>query len=102
MWPQEFKIIPIIPIKKKSSAVKVLNRRIENKAKDFIGENKFGLRKGRETRDAIAVLRTCSPHTPDVSMSKGTRSTPAMMSEYLAILLSSAADAADQTSVLLS
>jgi len=35
-------------------------------------------------------------------MTKGTKSTPAMMSEYLAILLSSTAEAADPTSVLLS
>jgi len=35
-------------------------------------------------------------------MMKGTKSTPAMMSEYLAILLSSAADAADPASILLS
>jgi len=38
--------------------LKVLNRRIENKAKDFIGENQFGFRKGHGTREAIGVLRT--------------------------------------------
>jgi len=73
----EFKRIVMIPIKKKANAVecgdyrtlslichaskillKVLNRRIENKAKDFIGENQFGFRKGRGTREAIGVLRT--------------------------------------------
>jgi len=37
-----------------------------------------------------------------ISMTKGTKPTPAMMSEYLAIWLSSAADAADPASVLLS
>ena len=42
-----------------------------------------------------------SPHTPDVSLTKGTKSTPAMMSAYLAFLFSSAADAADPASVML-
>jgi len=51
---------------------------------------------------SFTMLNAYSSHTPDVSMTKGTKSTPAMMSEYLAILLSSAADAADPASVLLS
>jgi len=37
---------------------KVLNRRTENKAKDFIGENQFGFRKGRGTSEANGVLMT--------------------------------------------
>jgi len=51
---------------------------------------------------SFTKLIACSPHTPDVSMTKGTKSTPAMMSVYLAILFSSTADAADPASVLLS
>ena len=50
---------------------------------------------------SVTKTSACSPHTPDVSMTKGTKSTPAMMSAYLAFLLSSAADAADPASVLL-
>jgi len=76
-WPQEFKRLETILIKKKANAMecgdyrtlslichaskillKVLNRRIENKAKAFIGENQFGFRKGHGTREAIGVLRT--------------------------------------------
>jgi len=38
--------------------LKVLNRKVENKAKDFIGENQFGFRKGCGTREAIGVLST--------------------------------------------
>src|SRR6476469_5425016 len=35
----------------------ILTNRIEAKARDFIGRNKFGYRKGCGTRDAIGVMR---------------------------------------------
>ena len=37
--------------------LKIMMRRIEAKAKDFIGRNQFGFRKGLGTRDAIAVIK---------------------------------------------
>src|SRR5260221_14745718 len=37
--------------------LKILTKRIETKAKDFIGSNQFGFRKGCGTREAIGVLR---------------------------------------------
>src|SRR6476469_3847903 len=37
--------------------LKILANRIEAKARDFIGRNQFGLRKGCGTRDAIGVMR---------------------------------------------
>src|SRR6476619_2396855 len=36
---------------------KILTTRIEAKARDFIGRNQFGFRKGCGTRDAIGVMR---------------------------------------------
>src|ERR1043165_6270645 len=75
-WPKHFTRVVMIPIKKKKNAVecedhrtislishaskimlKILTKRIEAKAKDFIGRNQFGFRKGRGTREAIGVLR---------------------------------------------
>jgi len=50
---------------------------------------------------SFTKLIACSPHTPDVSITNRRKSMPAMMSEYLAILLSSAADTANPASVLL-
>src|SRR6476661_4886439 len=37
--------------------LKILSDRIKAKARDFIGRNQFGLRKGCGTRDAIGVMR---------------------------------------------
>src|SRR6476469_8097283 len=37
--------------------LKILTNRIEAKARDFIGRNQFGFRKGCGTRDAIGVMR---------------------------------------------
>src|SRR6478609_5327045 len=37
--------------------LKILTNRIEVKARDFIGRNQFGFRKGCGTRDAIGVMR---------------------------------------------
>ena len=66
----------MIPIEKKKNAVecgdfrtisliahaskimlKILTKRIEARAKDYIGRNQFGFRKGCGTRDAIGVMR---------------------------------------------
>ena len=37
--------------------LKILTNRIEAKARDFIGRNQFGFRKGCGVRDAIRVMR---------------------------------------------
>src|SRR5580698_431469 len=37
--------------------LKILTKRIESKAKHFIGQNQFGFRKGCGTREAIGVMR---------------------------------------------
>src|SRR5580698_4570128 len=72
VWPEDFTRVAMIPIQKKSNAIdcedhrtinlishaskillKILTKRIEAKAKAFIGQNQFGFRKGCGTRDAI-------------------------------------------------
>ena len=76
IWPTDFTRVVLVPLQKKINAVncedhrtislishaskimvKILTERIEYKAKNFIGRNQFGFRKGRGTRDAIGVLR---------------------------------------------
>lgn len=75
-WPKDFTRVVMIPLKKKPNAVecedhrtislishaskillKILTKRIEAKAKEFIGKNQFGFRKGCGTREAIGVIR---------------------------------------------
>jgi len=75
-WPEDFTRVVMIPLQKKANAVecsdhrtislishaskimlKVLTKRIEEKAKDLIGRNQFGFRRGCGTRDAIGVIR---------------------------------------------
>src|SRR6478609_7599 len=76
IWPSDFTRVVMIPLQKKMNAVecsdhrtislishaskilpKILTNRIEAMAKDFIGRNQFGFRKGCGTRDAIGVMR---------------------------------------------
>ena len=76
LWPVDFIRVVMIPLQKKVNAVecgnhrtislvlhaskillKIITNRIEAKAKDFIGRNQFGFRKGWGTRDAIGVMR---------------------------------------------
>jgi len=38
----------------------VLRKRIERKIKDVLGEDQFGFRRGKVTRDAIGVLSVIS------------------------------------------
>ena len=40
--------------------LKILTKRIESKAKDFISRNQFGFRRGCGTREAIGVIRMLS------------------------------------------
>ena len=42
---------------------KILRRRIEKKIEDVLRENQFGFRRGKETRDAIGMLRIMSERT---------------------------------------
>src|SRR6478609_11240968 len=75
-WPSDFTRVVMIPLQKKMNAVecsdhrtislishasktllKILTNRIEAEARDFIGQNQFGFRKGCRTRDAIGVMR---------------------------------------------
>ena len=42
---------------------KKLRRRIEKKIEDVLGEDQFGFRKGKGTRDAIGMLRIISQRT---------------------------------------
>lgn len=78
-WPNDFKETVMIPLQKKPNAtecsdhrtislishaakilLKVLKKRLEAKTEaiHFIGEDQFGFRAGKGTRDATAVLRT--------------------------------------------
>src|SRR5277367_1279237 len=81
-WPEDFTRVVMIPLPKKANAVecsdhrtislishaskimlKVLTKRIEAKAKDLIGRNQFGFRRGCGTRDAIGVMRVLCERT---------------------------------------
>ena len=76
IWPSDSARVVMIPLQKNTNAVKcsdhqtislishatkillkILTNRIEAKARDFIGQNQFGFRKGCDTRDAIGVIR---------------------------------------------
>jgi len=76
IWPEDFTRVVMIPLPKKANAVecgdhrtislishaskimlRILTKRIEAKARDFIGRNQFGFRREVGTRDAIGVMR---------------------------------------------
>ena len=76
-WPEDFVKTVIIPLPKKKKAVecgdyrtislishaakvvlRILNRRMEARANEYLGEDQFGFRKGKSTRDAIAIMRS--------------------------------------------
>ena len=42
---------------------KILRRRTEKKIEDVLGEDQFGFRRGKGTRDAIGMLRIISERT---------------------------------------
>src|SRR6476661_4071843 len=75
-WPEDFVKSSIVTLEKKPNAtecsdhrtialishaskivLKIILRRLENKANYFIGKTQFGFRKGRGTREAIAAMR---------------------------------------------
>jgi hypothetical protein len=78
-WPRDFIEVTMIALKKKPKATKcsdhhtisliahvakivarILTRRIERKTEDVLGEDQFGFRRGKGTRDAIGMLRIIS------------------------------------------
>jgi hypothetical protein len=78
-WPRDFIEVTIIALKNKPKATKcsdhgiisliahtariiarILRRRIQKKIEDVLGEDQFGFRRGKQSRDAIGMLRTIS------------------------------------------
>ena len=76
-WPKDFTKVTMIALKKKPQATKcsnhrtisliahtakivakILRRRIEKKIEDVLGEDQFGFRRGKGTRDAENNIRT--------------------------------------------
>ena len=75
-WPQDFTKVTMIALKKNTKATKcsdyrtisliahpakiiakILRKRIEKKIEDVLGEDQFGFRRGKGTRDAIGMKR---------------------------------------------
>ena len=84
-WPKDFTEVTMIALKKKSQATKcchhrtisliehtakivakILRRRIEKKIEDVLGEDQFGFRRGKGTRDAIGMLRIILERTFEI------------------------------------
>ena len=84
-WPKDFTEVTMIALKKKLQATKcsdhrtislialtaqivakILRRRIEKKIEDVLGEDQFGFRIGKGTRDAIGMLRIMSERTLEI------------------------------------
>jgi len=81
-WPKDFTEVTMIALKKKPQATKcsdhrtishithtakevakILRRRIEKKIEDVLGEDQFGFRRGKGTRNATGMLRIISERT---------------------------------------
>ena len=75
-WPEDFTKVAMVPLQKKQNAtecadhrtislishaskilLRILTKRLEGKANDYMGKTQFGFRKGCGTRDAIGVMR---------------------------------------------
>jgi len=78
-WPQDFAEVTMIALKKKTKATKcsliahtakiiakILRIRIEKKIEDVLGEDQFGFRRGKGTRDAIGMMRIIAERNLDV------------------------------------
>ena len=78
-WPKNFLNTVMIPIEKKTNAVrcedhrtislishaykvmlKIINRRLQRKAEEYVSRNQFGFRKGVGTRGTIDIIRMIS------------------------------------------
>ena len=46
---------------------KILRRRIERKIEDVLGEDRFGFRRGKGSRDTIGIIRIISEHILDIN-----------------------------------
>ena len=85
-WPEDFLDVTMVAIKKKPQAKKcgefrtislishtakiiarIINRRLEQKIEENLGEEQFGFRKGKGTRDAIGFMRVISERVLDVN-----------------------------------
>ena len=81
-WSKDFTELTMIALKRKPQTTKcsdhrtiglithtskivakILRRRSERKIKDVLGEDQFGFRKGKGTRDAVGLLRIISKQT---------------------------------------
>ncbi|PNF18588.1 hypothetical protein B7P43_G06262 [Cryptotermes secundus] len=84
-WPKDFTEVTMIALKKKTKATKcsdhrtisliahtakiiakILKRRIERKIEDVLGEDQFGFRRGKGTRDAIGMMRIIAERTLEI------------------------------------
>ena len=84
-WPKDFTEVTMIALKKKPQvtkcsdhrtisliahtakiAAKILRRRTKKKIEDVLGEDQFGFRRGKGTRDAIGMLRIISERTLEI------------------------------------
>jgi len=84
-WPKDFTEVTVIFLKKKTQATKdsdhrtisliartakiiakILRRRIERKIEAVLGEDQFGFRRGKGTRDAIRMMRIIAERTLEI------------------------------------
>jgi len=84
-WPHDFTEVTTIALKKKTKATrcsdyrtisliahtakiiaKILRRRIEKKIEDVLGDDQFGFRKGKVTRDTIGMMRIITEWTLEI------------------------------------
>jgi hypothetical protein len=84
-WPKDFKEVTMIALKKKPQATKcndhrtlslivhtakivpnIIRRIIEKKIEAVHGEDQFGFRRGKGTKNAIEILRIISERTLDI------------------------------------
>ena len=84
-WPKDFTEVTMIALKKKTQATKcgdhhtisltaytgkiiakILKRRIERKIEDVLGEDQFGFKGGKGTRDGIGTMRIIAERTLEI------------------------------------
>ena len=84
-WPKDFTEVTMIALKKKTQTTKcsehrtislishtpkiiakILRRRIERKIEDVLGEDQFGFRRGKGTRDAIGMMKITAERTLEI------------------------------------
>ena len=51
-----------------SHTAKILRRRIERKIEDVLGEDHFGFRRGKGSRDAIGMIRITTEQTLEIDV----------------------------------